>query len=218
MKNFFKKLTLQVEANRLSHAYIVFGQLDEKSLAKILLVNPPDLFVLSENPIKISHIRELNRFIQLRPHSSLRKLAILYGIESMTTESGNALLKLLEEPPSSSILVLQAKKNERILPTILSRCQTYKAEAFEAENNIDNYFAPDKIGDLSIKERFDYAAVISQSEDLDQILNSWESYYRSQMLEGLERLKILKQISATKDLLLTNSSVKLLLENLLLDF
>lgn len=218
MKNVLKKLAFQIDANRLSHAYLIFGDLDKQALAKILTVDIPDLFVLNEDPIKINHIRDLNRFLQLKPHSSPRKLAVLYGAENMTLESANALLKLLEEPPASSILVLQAQKKERILPTILSRCQIHRIFSPGTEDLPEDYILPEKINKLSIKERFDYAAKIGQSENLAQILQSWEIFFRDEMLEGKERLQILRRISVTKDLLLTNSSVKLLLENLLLDF
>lgn len=217
MKSVLRKITLQVKANRLSHAYLIFGELDEQALRQILAVATPDFFTLKENPIKINHIRDLNRFLQLKPHSSPRKLALLYSAESMTLESANALLKILEEPPADSVLILQAQKKEKILPTILSRCQIHKVFSSYSKDLSEDYIHPEEIGKLSIKERFDYAAKIIQSEYLNQILNDWEVTFRNELLLGKDRLVILRRISITKDLLLTNSSVKLLLENLLLE-
>ena len=218
MKNIVDKISAQIGQGRLGHAYLVFGAFEEEALAAILEVGSPDLFKIIENPIKISHIRELSRWIQLKPHSSPRKLAVVYQAENMTLESANALLKVLEEPPPNSLLVLQAFKKERILPTILSRCQILKGFSKSEKSELLDYLSPEEISKLPIKDRFGYANKIFQSEELPEILNRYEEFFRREMLSGRSRIKLLSQISRSRDLLLTNSSVKLLLENLLLNF
>ncbi len=218
MNNIAKKIKHQKDCGRLGHAYLILGNILEASLIEIFQVGEPDTFRLTESPIKINHIRELSRWIQLKPHSSPHKLAIVYRAESMTGESANALLKILEEPPSGSVLVLQAKNKNRILPTVLSRCQTFKTASVISGDLPAEYLTPEKISQKSIKERFDYANILLSSENLLEILNGWEDFYRKKMLEGESVLENLRQISQSKDLLLTNSSVKLLLENLLLAF
>jgi len=218
MEKLIGKLQRQLKVGRLGHAYLIFGPLDEGPIMITLKVGEPDMFRLTEAPIKINHIRELRRWIHLKPHSSERKLAVIYQAESMTLESANAVLKILEEPPADSVLILQAFKKERILPTILSRCQMFKISSPVNKDLPEEYLAPDFIFQQSVKERFDYANKIYQLEKLPQILDEWEGYFRKKMLEGKAEINLLKKISQTRDLLLTNSSVKLLLENLLLDF
>ena len=61
--------------------------------------------------------------LAMRPMSAHRRIAIVDDAETMNTESANALLKTLEEPPPGSLLILLATSPEAILPTILSRVQ-----------------------------------------------------------------------------------------------
>lgn len=73
------------------------------------------------------------------------KIGIIRDINRLNQESSNALLKILEEPPSKTMFILTAS-NKNILPTILSRCQiinfnTTKEEFFyeyAIENQIEN--------------------------------------------------------------------------------
>lgn len=59
----------------------------------------------------------------MRPLAAPRQFFIVHDAERMLPSSSNALLKTLEEPPSHSIFVLLTTHRERLLPTILSRCQ-----------------------------------------------------------------------------------------------
>jgi DNA polymerase III subunit delta' len=57
------------------------------------------------------------------PMSARRKVAIIDDADCLNEESGNALLKTLEEPPAHSLLILIASSKDVLLPTIQSRCQ-----------------------------------------------------------------------------------------------
>lgn len=59
----------------------------------------------------------------LKPNEGRFTIIILTGIESMRAEAANTFLKLLEEPPENVIFLLTANSTDRLLPTILSRCQ-----------------------------------------------------------------------------------------------
>ncbi|KKQ74496.1 MAG: hypothetical protein US94_C0003G0014 [Berkelbacteria bacterium GW2011_GWB1_38_5] len=207
----------QLKNDRLSHAYIIFGKVDIALIAKILTVNTADLIELKENPVKIDHIRELIHWITLKPHSSKNKLAVIHNIENLTLDAANCLLKTLEEPPSCSIIIMTAAKKEKILPTIESRCQKlYQKNEDEVE--IGDFVDFKKIGQMSIKERFDYANKLSENPDLNKIIDLWEKSFREELLAGHDKKTVLKEIVKARGLLLTNTSVKLLLENLLLKF
>lgn len=214
-QKFLKIVSLQKDQGRLSHAYLVIGNFATSEISDLLKIKIADQLVIANSPIKIADIRLLTHWISLRPHSSQNKLAIIYKIDNITLEAANALLKILEEPPASSILVLQAEKKERILSTILSRCQIVTNMSDE-KIVPPEYLPAEAIIKKTLKERFDYAAKIAESPDLIKILNLWEGYFRDQMLEEKDTRKNLKRIFMVKDLLFTNTSVKLLLENLLL--
>lgn len=72
--------------------------------------------------IVIDQIREMRSFVALKPHTAPRKLVILEQAEAMNLNSANALLKILEEPPASSSLLLITPQSVRLPSTIRSRC------------------------------------------------------------------------------------------------
>lgn len=85
----------------------------------------PDLhFIAPEGlKIKIETIRALKQKIYLYPLEAPAKVVIIDDAEAMTDAAANALLKILEEPPSDTYFFLIASRPLRLLPTIRSRCQ-----------------------------------------------------------------------------------------------
>lgn len=75
------------------------------------------------NAIKIAHIRSLRDTLALKPYEARYRFAILEKAQVMTLPAANALLKMLEEPPTWTTLILIANKSSDLLPTITSRCQ-----------------------------------------------------------------------------------------------
>ncbi len=73
--------------------------------------------------IVIDQIRALGSFLALRPHTAARKVAVLSPADSMNLNAANSLLKILEEPPLGSVLLLVASQPARLPATIRSRCQ-----------------------------------------------------------------------------------------------
>ncbi|MFM1895102.1 MAG: hypothetical protein RLZZ385_176 [Pseudomonadota bacterium] len=89
--------------------------------------NQPDLLTIAptdnSRQIRIEQIRELGDFLAMTTHSSARKIVILYPADMMNTSAANALLKTLEEPAGSTLLLLVSDLPGRLLPTLRSRCQ-----------------------------------------------------------------------------------------------
>jgi DNA polymerase III delta prime subunit len=73
--------------------------------------------------IKIEQIHEFIRKTQLKPFLSKFKVGVIFSAEKMTEESQNALLKTLEEPPQNTFLILTSTNKDKLIPTVLSRCQ-----------------------------------------------------------------------------------------------
>lgn len=92
--------------------------------------NHPDVFWIGpeENAqgIKIEAIRQLQQRISLKPYEGDFKVFIIEEADALTEDAANCLLKTLEEPPPASLLLLIAEDKEKIIPTILSRCQIVK--------------------------------------------------------------------------------------------
>lgn len=77
------------------------------------------------NSITIEQIRELIGFFQLKVPGSaaIKRVAIIQDADTMGHAAQNALLKLLEEPPADSVLILTTSRPQRLLVTIRSRVQ-----------------------------------------------------------------------------------------------
>lgn len=89
----------------------------------------PDVVTLGcpiENArIKIQEIRDLLPTLHIRPKVGKRKVVIIHSASTLNPSVGNGLLKILEEPPAHVVLILFGTQVATVLPTILSRCQTW---------------------------------------------------------------------------------------------
>ena len=73
--------------------------------------------------IKIEAIRDLQQELYLHPLEARYRVAIIQDVQSATGHAADALLKTLEEPPATTRLLLTADVAEKVMPTIVSRCQ-----------------------------------------------------------------------------------------------
>ena len=78
------------------------------------------------NQIKINEIKLLREKMAYRPYEGKVKVFIVREVDRLSFESGNALLKTLEEPPPDSHLVLTTAAVGAVMPTIISRCLRLK--------------------------------------------------------------------------------------------
>lgn len=76
-----------------------------------------------QGEIVIATIQEASAFMRLTPAEGGWRVVVVDGAEDMNQNAANALLKLLEEPPPRSILLLTSAAPGRLLPTIRSRCR-----------------------------------------------------------------------------------------------
>ena len=81
----------------------------------------------------IDEIRSLKEKINYQPVEGLKKVYIIDEAHMLTKEAFNALLKTLEEPPSHVIFILATTELDKILPTIISRCQRYDFKPLDLE-------------------------------------------------------------------------------------
>jgi DNA polymerase-3 subunit delta' len=88
--------------------------------------NHPDLHRLAPDgpggQIAIGRVRALSSTLALLPVEGGARVAIISAAQRLNEDAQNALLKTLEEPPSGVVLILCADEEERLLPTIRSRC------------------------------------------------------------------------------------------------
>nr|WP_270584451.1 DNA polymerase III subunit delta' [Bacillus smithii] len=90
--------------------------------------NHPDLHLIETETdslsIKKQQIEALQREFAKTAVESKRKIYIIEHADRMTTSAANSLLKFLEEPHPGTTAILLTEQYHRVLPTIISRCQT----------------------------------------------------------------------------------------------
>lgn len=73
----------------------------------------------------VEDIKNLMELVQIPPQTGRYSVFIIDEVHMLSSQAFNAFLKTLEEPPSHAIFILATTEKHKILPTILSRCQTY---------------------------------------------------------------------------------------------
>lgn len=97
------------------------------SCRKIDLSNHPDVHSIEPegpgNVIRIEKIRRMKEAINLKPFEGKAKIFIIKDAHLLPLEAANSMLKILEEPPMNSYIILITNDLNKIIPTIRSRCQ-----------------------------------------------------------------------------------------------
>jgi len=186
--------------------------------------NNPDFQLLSsKTSIGIEEIRNLQRFLSLKPYKEKKKIALLSEAQVLTEEAQNALLKSLEEPPADSILILTAADYDLLLPTIVSRCEIIQLSAKpqislkEKEfTQVEDRFL--KLINSTLGEKFDLLdewGICKDRETTLSWLNEMTLVIRQLMLSSPKKgqyLNILKSINKTKSYLKANCNLRLSVE------
>ncbi|MFT5143360.1 MAG: DNA polymerase-3 subunit delta' [Rhodothermales bacterium] len=73
----------------------------------------------------------LRRTMSFRPVEGRYKIAVLTDADLLRREASNAFLKILEEPTAQTVFILTSSRPDRMLPTILSRCQHVRFDRLE---------------------------------------------------------------------------------------
>jgi len=96
-------------------------------LLKELTGSPLNIKVIGEEkPPTIDEVREASQWLFTKPTQGRGKGVVIDNAELMRGEAANALLKTLEEPPDYGYLILIARNEEGVLPTLRSRCRAFR--------------------------------------------------------------------------------------------
>jgi len=86
--------------------------------------------------IPIDRIRSLKSFLELTSHQGKGKVGIIHPAESMTYSAANSLLKILEEPPDETLLILIAESVQKLPETVMSRMQIHNIRKPSVEETV----------------------------------------------------------------------------------
>lgn len=135
--------------------------------------------------IRIEQIREIRKLIQYHPRIGNRKIFIIDGVDRLTDEAANSLLKILEEPPDYVLFILLTDNVHRVLPTILSRCQHLSFQPV-AEEDIIEYLT---VHDCTREQAAVIAAVSGGIPGRALLWSENGHQMRDQVFDCLEALK-----------------------------
>ncbi|MDI6758477.1 MAG: DNA polymerase III subunit delta' C-terminal domain-containing protein [Candidatus Omnitrophota bacterium] len=129
-----KKITAKETAKVINCMEVAFDACDTCiSCKKINKGTHPDVHIFEEedSEIKIEYIRQLKKEMWLKPYEAKKKVFIIDNSHRLNYSSSSALLKILEEPSSDTLIILVSSKPSLLFRTIVSRCKTLKFSAFK---------------------------------------------------------------------------------------
>ena len=108
----------------------------DKRETRILIQTHPDVLIVPPDPpqllIKLGQVREVIHAVYYRPPVEARRAFTIFTSSGFMKEAANSLLKVLEEPPEHTSLVLLSDNPHELLPTIRSRAVIYRLGALPA--------------------------------------------------------------------------------------
>lgn len=204
-------------------------------------IDPFDVTILAlETSVKqntqsigIEDVKQMQKKIFLKPIKSEKKAIIIDEAELLTIEAQNALLKILEEPPAHTLIILSTSTKETLLPTILSRCQIIQLEeeqqAISEKEKEELQTFLESLPELGIGERLKIAETVAKDKNKaiewisKLILVARENLLKKHSLETPDTfdtpdtLDTLKKLQSLHTLLkTTNVNARFAIENTLL--
>ena len=122
---------------KLSASHPIFERLKAGGLTDLIIIER-EFSDASKTKLKteisVEQIRKLKEFFSKTSSEGGYKIAIIDSVDEMNTNSKNALLKILEEAPNQSLLLLICHNINGLLPTIKSRCRILKLSPIDDKN------------------------------------------------------------------------------------
>jgi DNA polymerase-3 subunit delta' len=110
----------------------------DKRETRILIQTHPDVLVVPPDPpqllIKLGQVRQAIHVAYYRPPVEARRAFTIFTSSAFMKEAANSLLKLLEEPPAHTSLILLTENPQELLPTIRSRAVVHRLGALPASD------------------------------------------------------------------------------------
>lgn len=237
-KEFAKSIILQGIDKEIFEYEDISYKIDNDEFDDLYIVNPETIGINSE---------EINKLLNYMETKSLRdngrRVYIIYGFERLTRDISNKILKFLEEPQENIYAILLTENFEKILPTIVSRCQVMNFSFPNKEDNIEkielmmkflstlivnkkktiayenDYFYESLTNRLDFYDNFEVLEKII-SETLNSKYQNIENKYVLDDLKSYPNLTIINLLNVTnklKCLIKNNINLNLLLDRYIIE-
>lgn len=174
--------------------------------------NHPDVLWMDlENSLGVKEARLIREHLSFKPHSLSGKVIVIIGAERMTTDAQNSLLKILEEPPANSSIILTTANDNSLLPTILSRC---KLTYLEDKLSTKDLSVVDKLISVDLPSRFE---IIEKTEDKEDLLQLIIGYFANSLTNNPNQVEFTKLLIEVEKWRKSQGNIRALLEYLMLN-
>lgn len=163
---------------------------DSDDWKEIIWTDHPDvgMVVAPKRVLLVDQMRLIEREANYRPYEGQARVFLIDDADKLNESSANALLKVLEEPPHTSHLILLTSRPAMLLPTILSRCQMIRFSPLTAEE-IEAHLVKHKVANSAEAQLQARVARGSLGRALAQDFDEFDAQ-RSAMLRVLQALAI----------------------------
>ncbi len=161
--------------------------------------------ILFDQKIKISDVRLLKKVLSLKERFGEKRLIVLS--DNITHEAQNTLLKILEELPENTDVIITCEKTDGLLPTVLSRSFIVNLQQPELESHEfpDFYYLINKLIDPKEQEKIYFAMLLAEKISLSQNDKEIENF-----IHFLRKLLIENTSNKNKDKFLQNTIFSIL--------
>lgn len=168
----------------------------------------PDLLIIGDSSeedtvsaLSVEQIRKAQQFLSRFPEAGKYRVVIIESAERLTLSAENALLKILEEPNDTSIIILITNHPGKLLPTVRSRLFPVSFSLVESE--VMRQFFPEA---NSLPEFFFtlglpgiISVAVNNSESFEETKNQLKHLFQLSRLSWSERIKLAEQLSGEND-------------------
>jgi len=161
-------------AKFLSNIFLGFEGDQESEIKDEIIVSPID----NKKSVSIDQIRSLKQSLLLTSLKGKGKVGIIYPAEAMTYPAANSLLKILEEPPSDTMIILITESSGKLPKTIVSRSQIINCGHPSNEQSIEW---------LEARENQDWSSILSVFGNRPVLLNDIGHEYLTNQIDSLSK-------------------------------
>lgn len=176
-----------------------------------ILSNNPDLLLIEDEKLGIKEVKSAIKHLSTKPFGSTPKSVVILNGNNISNDAQNALLKTLEEPPGDSIILIGVDSEQKLLPTILSRCliinHAPRATSHELAFNLD------LILNMSIDERFN---LVEKTDNKEKFLSDLTEAYRAKVIKGEGSHEFLEELLNAQIWKESNVNLRSILEYLMI--